>query len=111
MAKTNELTEEKAASTPNHNRQYTEYKLDVDTHMRNVKGGGQELNYHMCEFGKAVKTDIFIEPKRALQMNRQFENRKRIYWPTDEKLPLKIKRIAETNEDGYPIWKDEIIYA
>lgn len=99
----------KTAPAPvNHNVEYGEYKLTVETAMKKKRDGGEELNFHLCEVGKKVKS-VWIEPKRAEILNRAFEIRKLIYIKVGQPVPDKIKRIAAEDEDGNAIWKDEYI--
>jgi hypothetical protein len=96
-------------SVVNHNKSYKECKMDVETHMRKVKGGGEELSHYIGEVGKVIKT-VAIEPKRAKQLNRTWHTRRVMYLDADAPLPEKVKR-TENDEENGDEWKDELIGA
>ncbi len=94
------------AQPENANREYGEYKISVEIKMKKLKGGGEELDHYIGEVGKKVKT-VRIEPKRAEQMNKQWENRKIIYLDIAKPIPDTIKR----SYDDEGVAKDEPTYA
>lgn len=94
-----------------HNKQYTEYKLDIETKMK-TENGAQVFSMHIADVGKETRK-CRVEPHRAERLNRNWHTRRFILIESSKPKPEKIKRRYSTfdeREETGAEWHDEFIF-